>query len=71
MVCVVNGTAALQLALQACNIGSGDEVLVPSLTYVASYQAIIATGAKPVSCDVDKEELIIDISDAKVANVKE
>ena len=65
VVCVVNGTAALQLALQACNIGSGDEVLVPSLTYVASYQAIIATGAKPVSCDVDKEELIIDISDAK------
>ena len=65
VVCVVNGTAALQLALQACNIGSGDEVLVPSLTYVASYQAIIATGAKPVSCDIDKEELIIDISDAK------
>ena len=65
VVCVANGTAALQLALQACNIGHGDEVLVPSLTYVASYQAIIATGAKPVSCDVDKEELIIDISDAK------
>ena len=65
VVCVVNGTAALQLALQACNIGHGDEVLVPSLTYVASYQAIIATGAKPVSCDVDTEELIIDILDAK------
>tara|TARA_B110000971_G_scaffold204037_1_gene225063 strand:+ start:1442 stop:2581 length:1140 start_codon:yes stop_codon:yes gene_type:complete len=65
VVCVANGTAALQLALQACNIGHGDEVLVPSLTYVASYQAIIATGAKPVSCDVDREELIIDISDAE------
>ena len=65
VVCVANGTAALQLALQACNIGHGDEVLVPSLTYVASYQAIIATGAKPISCEVDREDLIIDISDAK------
>ena len=43
-VCVNSGTAALQLALEACDIGYGDEVLVPSLTYVASYQAITATG---------------------------
>ena len=59
--CVVNGTAALQLALQACGIGKGDEVLVPSLTYIASYQAIIATGAKPVSCDVNEEDLLISL----------
>ena len=65
VVCVVNGTAALQLALQACGIGRGDEVLVPSLTYLASYQAIIATGAIPVSCDVDKKNLIICLLDAK------
>tara|TARA_B110000037_G_C17085752_1_gene491898 strand:+ start:603 stop:1748 length:1146 start_codon:yes stop_codon:yes gene_type:complete len=65
VVCVVNGTAALQLALQACGIGQGDEVLVPSLTYVASYQAIIATGAIPVSCDVDQKDLIICLLDAK------
>ena len=63
--CVVNGTAALQLALQACGVGEGDEVLVPSLTYIASYQAIIATGAKPVSCDVNEEDLLISLSDAK------
>ena len=63
--CVVNGTAALQLALQACNIGKGDEVLIPSLTYVASYQAILATGAMPVSCDVNEDDLIISISDAR------
>ena len=49
--CVSNGTAALQLALQACNVGPGDEVLVQSLTYVASFQAISGTGAKPVSCE--------------------
>lgn len=64
-VCVVNGTAALHLALQACGIGPGDEVLVQSLTYVASFQAISATGAKPVACDVDPETLTLDLRDAE------
>jgi len=64
-VCVANGTAALQLALQACGIGSGDEVLVQSLTYVASFQAISATGAEPVACDVDPETLTLDWRDAE------
>lgn len=59
-VCVVNGTTALQLALQACGIGAGDEVLVPSLTYVASFQAISATGAKPIACDVDAKTYTLD-----------
>ena len=47
-VCVVNGTAALHLALQAIGLKSGDEVLVQSLTYVASVQAISSTNAKPI-----------------------
>lgn len=64
-VCIVNGTAALQLALQACGIGPDDEVLVQSLTYVASFQAISATGAKPVACDVDPETLTLDLRDAE------
>lgn len=64
-VCVVNGTAALHLALQSCGIGRGDEVLVPSLTYVASFQAISATGAKPVACDVDPKTLVLDWQDAE------
>lgn len=64
-VCVVNGTAALHLALRACGIGPGDEVLVQSLTYVASFQAISATGAKPVACDVDPETLTLDWRDAE------
>lgn len=51
--CVCNGTAALHLAVQACGIGAGDEVIVPSITYVASFQAVSATGATPVACDVD------------------
>lgn len=64
-VCVVNGTAALHLALQACDISLGDEVLVPSITYVASFQAISATGATPVACDVEIETLCLDCRDAE------
>ena len=62
-VCVVNGTAALHLALQAIGVGVGDEVLVQSLTYVASFQAISATGATPVACDVDPDTLCLDWKD--------
>jgi len=65
VVCVANGTAALQLALQAVGISNDDEVLVQSLTYVASYQAISATGAKPISCDVDSQNLCLDWKDAE------
>ena len=64
-VCVTNGTAAVHLALQACGIGQGDEVLVPSLTYVASFQAISATGAKPVACDILPETCNLDWRDAE------
>ena len=64
-VCVANGTAALQLALQACEIGPGDEVLVQSLTYVASFQAISATGARPVACDIENATLTLDWRDAE------
>ena len=64
-VCVVNGTAALHLALQAAGIKQGDEVLVQSLTYVASFQAIAATCATPIACDVLASTLGIDLSDAK------
>ena len=64
-VCVNTGTAALHLALQALGVGPGDEVLVQSLTYVASFQAISATGARPVACEVDPSTITIDINDAK------
>jgi dTDP-4-amino-4,6-dideoxygalactose transaminase len=65
VVCVVNGTAALQLALEACGIGRGDEVIVPSLTYVACFQAIAATGATPVACDVEEQTCTLDVKDAE------
>ncbi len=63
--CVNTGTSALQLALQAMDIGPGDEVLVPSLTYVASFQAISATGALPIACDVEINTGFIDLIDAE------
>lgn len=62
--CVNTGTAALHLALQACGIGPGDEVLVPSLTFIASFQAISATGACPVACDVLETNALLDLEDA-------
>ena len=65
VVCVANGTAALHLALQACGIGPGDEVLVQSLTYVASFQAISAVGAIPIACDIELNSLTIDWRDAE------
>jgi len=46
-----NGTAAIHLALLALNIGSGDEVIVPTLTYIASVNSISYTGAEPVFVD--------------------
>jgi len=65
VVCVNTGTSALHLSLSALGLKEGDEVLVPSLTYIASYQAISATGAKPISCEVVPSTLFIDIEDAK------
>ena len=64
-VCVTNGTAALQLALAAVGVGPGDEVVLPSLTYVASFQAVSALGAIPVACEVHRDTLQIDLDDAR------
>lgn len=48
---VCNGTVAIHLALLALGIGPGDEVIVPTLTYIASVNAISYVGATPVFCD--------------------
>ncbi len=50
---VSNGTVALHIALLALGIGNGDEVIVPTFTYIASVNAINYTGAKPVFVDSD------------------
>lgn len=62
---VCNGTVALHLALVALGIGSGDEVIVPTLTYIASVNAITYTGATPVFVDSVKETWQLDPADVK------
>ena len=63
---VNSGTAALHLAVEALlGHDSGAEVLVPSLTFVASFQAIRAAGAVPVACDVREDTVTIDLDDAE------
>jgi perosamine synthetase len=57
-----NGTVALHLALLALDVRPGDEVLLPSLTYVATANAVRYMGAEPVFVDVDPETWCIDPS---------
>jgi perosamine synthetase len=60
---VSNGTVALHLALAALDIGPGDEVLVPDITFAASINAIIYTGATPVIVDIDRTTWTISLAD--------
>ena len=52
-IAVANGTLALELALHALGVGAGDEVIVPSRTFVATASAVVMRGATPVVADVD------------------
>lgn len=62
-VAVTSGTAALHLALLALGIGPGDEVVVPSLTWVATANAVAYVGATPVFADVRPETFTLDPED--------
>ena len=59
---VSNGTVALHLALHTLGIGPGDEVIVPTLTYIASVNAIAYVGATPVFVDSEKDSWNMDTS---------
>jgi dTDP-4-amino-4,6-dideoxygalactose transaminase len=63
VICLNTGTAALHLAVQALT-SPGDEVLVQSLTFIASFQAISAAGAVPVACEVYPDTVTLDLEDA-------
>jgi dTDP-4-amino-4,6-dideoxygalactose transaminase len=60
---VASGTDALILALRACGVQSGDEVLIPPFTFVATGSAVSALGAKPVFADIRPDTYNIDPSD--------
>jgi len=65
VIAVNTGTSALHIALDGAGIGKGDEVIVPSLTFAATIQAIIAVGAVPVFCDIEANTLNIDTAEVK------
>ena len=52
-VAVANGTVAIELALMALGIGAGDEVIVPSRTFIGTASAVVARGARPIVADID------------------
>ncbi len=57
---VDSGSSALELALRSIGLESGDEVIVPAFTFVATAWAVKAAGAKPVFADVDSETMLLD-----------
>ncbi|MEN9572882.1 MAG: hypothetical protein RL514_737 [Verrucomicrobiota bacterium] len=63
-VAVSTGHAALHLSFLLAGVGPGDEVITPSFNNIADFQAILATGAKPVFCDIDERTLCIDVNKA-------
>ncbi len=65
VISVNSGTAALQAALMAAAIKQGDEVLIPSFTFVATANAVVAAGGRPVFVDIKKDDYTIDVSDLK------
>ena len=70
VIAVNSGTAALYAALIAAEIKNDDEVLIPSFTFVATANSVVALGAKPIFVDIKKDDYTIDASDleAKITN---
>ena len=64
---LTNGTHTLEAALVACDVGDGDEVIVPGMTFVASAAAVLAVNATPVLVDIDADTLCIDPAAAEAA----
>lgn len=58
-----SGTAALHAALDAIGIAENDEVIVPAITFVATANAVLYCGGRPVFADVERDTLLIDVAD--------
>jgi len=67
---VDSGTSALELALEAAGVGPGDEVIVPSFTFIATATAVSVLGAKPVFADIDQDTLTLDSKSVEGAVTK-
>ena len=61
---VASGTDALRLTLAALDVGPGDEVITPALSFVASATTIVMAGATPVFVDVDPRTYVLDVAAA-------
>lgn len=66
-ICVVNGTAALEIAMRAIDIAPGDEVITTPYTFVATVNAILLVGAIPVLVDVNPETFCMDVEQIQKA----
>jgi len=66
-VAVSSGTAALHMAMNALDIGEGDEVIVPPMTFAATANAVLYCGGTPVFADVDPNTLLIDPAKVEAA----
>ena len=64
---VSSGTAALHLSLRAAGVAAGDEVITTPLSFVASANAVVYEGARPVFCDIDRRTLNLDPQAAAAA----
>jgi dTDP-4-amino-4,6-dideoxygalactose transaminase len=64
---VANGTDAIAIALRALGVSAGDDVVVPSLTFYASAEAIVNAGARPVFCDVDHDTRNVTVETVRAA----
>jgi perosamine synthetase len=69
-IAVCNGTVALHLALHCLGVGPGDEVIVPTFTYIASVNTIAQTGARPVFAESRSSDWLLDVSsvEAKITS---
>jgi dTDP-4-amino-4,6-dideoxygalactose transaminase len=64
---LTSATACLEVALQACGIGAGDEVITPAMSFAATANMIVKVGARPVFVDVDVRTRNLDLQQAEAA----
>lgn len=70
-IAITNGTLATYCIIKAMDIGPGDEIIVPNMTFISTANSVILAGAKPVLCDIYEDTFCIDFDKAqKLVNSK-